>query len=270
MAWACQAFAISVRRCCGLLDAHRSTQRYRSRRVDPTALRMRMRELAMDRPRYGYRRVHVLLRREGWHVNHKKLHRLYREEGLALRSRRRKKRAAQIRVVTPAPSETNQLWSMDFVSDTLAGGSRFRILTVIDGFSRECLALHVDLSISAAKVTKALDRVIARRGAPGVIRVDNGTEFTSNHFDAWAYERGIQVDFIHPGRPVENGLIESFNGRLRDEFLNGHWFPDLDEAKRLVEVWRAHYNDVRPHSSLGYVAPAAYVAELLARGRQTA
>lgn len=222
-----------------------------------------MRELAMDRPRYGYRRVHVLLRREGWHVNHKKLHRLYREEGLALRSKRRKKRAAQIRIVTQAPSQINELWSMDFVSDTLADGRRFRIHTLIDGYSRECLALDVGQSIGSAAVTRTLDRVIARRGKPAVIRVDNGTEFTSNLFDAWAYERRIQIDFIHPGRPVENGLIESFNGKLREEFLNAHWFASLDEAQRLVEQWRTHYNEVRPHSSLGYLAPATYVAGLL-------
>ena len=198
-------------------------------------------------------------------MNHKKLCRLYREEGLAIRTRRRKKRAAQIRLALPEPQSPNDLWSMDFVSDALFGGKKIRALTVIDCFSRECLAIEVDGSLPAKRVTQVLDRVVASRGSlPRAIRVDNGTEFTSNHFDAWAYERGVQIDFIQPGRPVENALIESFNGRFREECLNTHWFRSLDEARRLIEDWRCEYNDVRPHSSLGYRAPAAYVAELLA------
>ena len=245
-----QDFRVSERHACGLLQAPRSTQRYRSRKKDPIVLKQRLRELAMDRPRYGYRRLHVLLRREGWRVNHKKLYRLYREEGLSIRSKRRKKRAAQIRLALPEPTSMNQLWSMDFVADSLMDGKKIRALTLIDCFSRESLAIRVDTSIPSAKVTETLDQVIRQRGKPDAIRVDNGTEFTSNHFDAWAYERGIQVDFIQPGRPVENALIESFNGKLREECLNVHWFHSLDEARRLIEDWRREYNEVRPHSSV--------------------
>jgi putative transposase len=178
---------------------------------------MRLRDLALARPRYGYRRLTVLLRREGWHVNHKRIYRLYREEGLTVRVKRRKKLASWVRLKPPAATKINERWSMDFLSDALMDGRKIRILTVIDSFTRECLAVKVAQSLPARSVTDVLDEVIAGRGEPRTIQLDNGTEFTSNHFDAWAYLRGITLDFIQPGKPVENAYIESFNGRLRDE-----------------------------------------------------
>lgn len=227
-------------------------------------MRMRMKELALARPRYGYRRLHVLLRREGWRVNHKKVLRLYREEGLTLRiPRRRRKLASWVRVPLPAPDKPDERWTLDFVTDALADGRRFRILTVLDIFSRECLALDAATSLPSSLVTLVLDRLIARRRMPKVITLDNGTEFTCRHFDAWAYRRGIRLDFIRPGRPMENAFIESFNGRLRDECLNTCWWVAIDEARRELENWRRDYNETRPHSSLADGVPAAYVAQLL-------
>lgn len=207
----------------------RSTWNYRSRPKDDRALRMRLKELAYARPRYGYERLTILLRREGWAVNHKGIYRIYREEGLMVRTKRR----------------------------------RFRVLTAVDQFSRECVLIEADRSLPAQAVTEALDRAIRKYGKPETITIDHGTEFTSNHFDQWAYQWGIQLDFIAPGRPVENGFIESFNGKLRDECLKLHWFESLPSARRLIETWRWEYNNSRPHSSLGNRAPAAYVAELL-------
>lgn len=225
---------------------------------------MRLRDLAASRPRYGYRRLHVLLVREGWRVNHKRVLRLYREENLQVRTKRRRKVASQPRLQLPAPDQVNERWSLDFVHDELTHGRRFRALTVIDHFSRECLAIEVNNSLPAEAVTRVLDRVVAERGAPMALTLDNGTEFTSKHFDAWAYRSGIQLDFIRPGRPVENSIIESFNGKFRDECLSQHWFRSLAEARAIIEAWRYDYNETRPHSSLGNLAPAEYVSSLVA------
>ena len=223
---------------------------------------MRLRELALARPRYGYRRLTILLRREGWPVNAKRVYRLYREEGLKVRVKRRKKLASHARVRPPAAARVNERWSMDFVADSLSDGRRIRVLTIIDSFTRECLALTVAKSLPSQSVTETLNRVIKHRGAPRTIQVDNGTEFTSNHFDAWAYLHGIDVDFIRPGKPIDNAHIESFNGRLRDECLNSKWFETLDDARKALQDWRRDYNEVRPHSSLGDMPPSAFAARI--------
>ncbi len=196
-------------------------------------------------------------------MNHKTVYRLYREEGLSVRQKRRKKRASHVRILLPPPTTINELWTIDFMQDATAQGTTLRIFGVLDIFSRECLALHVARSIPSRSVTAALDRAIARRKKPIAIQVDNGTEFTCNHFDFWAYARGVRLDFSRPGKPTDNPFIESFNGRLRDECLNVHWFSGLDDAREKIEDWRRDYNETRPHSSLGDLAPATYVAELL-------
>ena len=223
---------------------------------------MRLRDLALARPRYGYRRLTILLRREGWHVNAKRVYRLYREEGLTVRVKRRKKLASHARVRPPAAAWVNDRWSMDFVSDSLSDGRKIRVLTVIDSFTRECLALKIARSLPSRSVTEELDRVITKRGAPRTIQVDNGSEFTANHFDAWAYFHGIDIDFIRPGKPIDNAHIESFNGRLRDECLNSRWFHSVDDARQTLQDWRRDYNEVRPHSSLGDLPPAAFAAQI--------
>ena len=202
----------------------------------------------------------MLLAREGWRVNLKKVLRLYREEGLSVRVKRRRKRASHVRVAPELPTKRGERWAADFVADALSDGRRFRALTVIDIYSRECLAIEVDGSLPSQRVTEVLNRVIAKHGKPRTITLDNGTEFTSRHFDAWAWARKIGLDFIHPGRPVENGHIESFNGSLRDECLNTSWFESLADARQTIEAWRLDYNHTRPHSSLGQLPPATYVA----------
>ena len=255
-----KGFDVSERRACSALCVSRTSKRYQSRRPDCTALKQRLCELALARPRYGYVRLHILLRREGWRVNKKKVYRLYHELGLMVRTKRRRKHASHLRV-TPSPTQRrNERWAMDFVSDSTADGRSFRVLTVIDTHTRECLVLEVARSLCAPQVTAALDRVIATRGKPQMITCDNGTEFTSNHFDAWAYSHGVSIDFIQPGRPVENGFIESFNGKLRDECLNTSWFTDVEEAQSGIKAWGLDYNEVRPHSRLGQLPPATYVA----------
>ena len=227
---------------------------------------MRLKELAYARPRYGYRRLTVLLQRDGWPVNHKRVYRIYGEEALLVRTRHRKKRAAERRLRPLPATEPGEHWSIDFMSDQLADGRRFRILTALDQVSRECVCLEAAQRLPAETVTAALERAMAVYGQPRAITSDNGTEFASHHFDQWAYRRGIELYFIAPGRPMENGFIESFNGKLRDECLSVHWFESLGEAQRLIEQWRREYNETRPHSSLGNRAPAAYVAELLGVG----
>jgi len=259
-------YVISERRACRLVMLHRSVCRYRAHGRDDRALRLRLKELAYARPRYGYRRLTTLLQREGWLVNHKRVHRIYREEELMVRTKRRKRRTAEVRVKLLPATQVGERWSIDFVSDQLADGRRFRVLTAVDHVSRECVCLMAAQSIPSQAVTEALDEAMDIYGQPEAITMDNGTEFACNHFDQWAYRRGIQLDFITPGRPVENGIIESFNGKLRDECLNVHWFESLADARAEIEAWRQEYNQTRPHSSLGNRAPAEYIAELLGIG----
>jgi putative transposase len=221
---------------------------------------MRLRELASNRVRFGYRRLTVLLKREGWRVNAKRVYRLYTEEGLTVRTKYRKKTASRSRVQQGLATAPNQRWSMDFVSDRLVDDRWFRVLTVVDQFTREWLLLYGDRALSGEKVTAELERVVRERGVPTSITVDNGSEFASRAMDVWAYGHGISLDFIRPGKPVENGYIESFNGRLRDECLNVSLFFSLEDAREKLEQWRQDYNRARPHSSLADQTPAAFAA----------
>jgi len=218
---------------------------------------MRVKELAANRVRFGYRRLHVLLKREGWDVNHKKVYRIYTEEGLTVRTKTRKKIASRARSPLQRVRKTNEQWSMDFVHDRLEDGKGLRLLAVVDNFNRECLLLMAARSMSGEQVAICLERVAGRRGYPTSIRVDNGTEFYSKAMDRWAYLRGVELEFIRPGRPVENAYIESFNGRLRDECLNMHLFFSIEDAQNKLDSWRDDYNHVRPHGSLDGQTPIA-------------
>jgi putative transposase len=251
-------YDLSQRRACGLIRMSRSSFEYRSCRPADGEFRDKLRDLAGKRPRYGYRRLHELMRRDGVEVNHKRLYRIYREEQLAVRRRRRKRIAASARPQMPVPSRVNERWSMDFMADTLATGRSFRTLNIVDDFSRECLVIEVDTSLPGLRVARVLDRIAARRGLPQGIVVDNGPEFCSRALDAWAYQRGVKLHFIRPGKPVENAFIESFNGKFRDECLNEHWFTGLMDARFTIENWRRDYNQVRPHSSLGGKTPEEF------------
>lgn len=213
-------------------------------------------------------RIHLMLRREGWKMNRKKVLRLYREEGLFVRTKRRHKIAAHLRVPMALPDGPRERWSIDFVSDALVEARKIRVLTVIDNFTRECLALEVACSLTAQAVTSALDRAIDVYGKPRVITCDNGPEFTSNHFDAWAYASSIKIDFITPGKPIQNAFCESFNGSFRDECLNTSWFHTLAQARKEIEEWRRDYNEARPHSSIGDRTPTEYAASLIAWAAQ--
>jgi putative transposase len=251
-------FGVTQRRACSVLGFWRSTQRHQRNspgEEEDRTLTARLRELAEQRPRFGYRRLHVLLKREGQRINHKRVYRLYRAEGLAVRRKARKKLAARERVQKPAVSAANQRWSMDFMSDQLASGQRFRVLNVVDDFTRECLVMHVGTSITGADVARLLTKVLAERAQPATIVTDNGPEFISKALDQWAHERGIVQHFNRPGKPVENAYIESFNGRVRDECLNLHWFQTLPQARLTVAAWHRDYNEVRPHSSLNDQSP---------------
>jgi len=242
-------FGVSQRRSCGVLGVARSTCRYASQRSEDP-VRAPLRELAAQRPRFGYRRLGILLRRAGWRVNDKRVYRLYRADGLAVRRRRRRKLAAGTRIVLPVPTQPNQRWSMDFMGDTLASGRTFRTLNIVDDCSRECLEIEVDTSISGVRVTRVLDRIGEGRPLPAVIVLDNGPEFTSKALDAWAYAHGVRLQFIRPGKPVDNAFVESFNGKFRDECLNEHWFQGLADARTKIGAWKTDYNEVRPHSAL--------------------
>jgi putative transposase len=253
-------FGMSERRACTTIGCSRMTVRYRSRRPDDATLRERMKALAHERRRFGYRRLHVLLRREGYVVNHKRLFRLYREEKLAVRRRGGRKRAIGTRAPMVAPLAPNERWSLDFVSDQFADGRRLRILAVVDDCTRECLALVADTSLSGRRVARELDALAARRGRPGTIVSDNGTEFTSNAILRWADEMPVNWHYIAPGKPIQNAFIESFNGRLRDELLNETLFRSLPHARAVLEAWRTDYNIARPHSRLGWLAPAEFAA----------
>jgi putative transposase len=234
---------------------------YKSRKKSQEPLIRRLREMAATHVRYGYRRLTILLRREGWKVSAKRVYRLYDEENLKVRSTERKKIARRQRVPQPQAGGPNHCWSADFVSDKLADGRTIRILTVIDQFTRECICLEADRSMNGPKVVTALTRAIAERGAvPASITLDNGSEFAGRVMEAWAIQAGVQLCFIRPGRPVENGFIESFNGRLRDECLNVEWFTSIDEARETLANWRDHYNHHRPHSALDDRAPAVFAS----------
>jgi putative transposase len=251
---------LSQRRACGLIGIDVSSYRYRSRRADDRPLRERLRELATIRRRFGYRRLAWVLEREGTKVNLKKIYRLYREEGLAVKRRRGRRRAIGTRAPIVVSQEMNQRWSLDFVSDQLGNGRRFRLLNVIDDFNSECLAAIPDFSLSGVRVIRELEAIIAIRGKPAMIVSDNGTELTSNAVLRWAAEQGIEWHYIAPGKPMQNAFVESFNGRLRDECLNEHVFATLSEARRIIEAWRIDYNTVRPHGRLGRLPPAVFGA----------
>jgi putative transposase len=252
-------FERSERSACELSGVCRSMVRYR-RRQDETnqKLRLRLIDLAAERPRFGYRRLYFLVDREGWGVNIKRVYRLYRLEGLAVRRKKRKKVAQANRRPRVVPQRLNEQWSMDFMRDTLADSRSFRMLNVLDEASRECLAIEADTSLSGQRVCRVLDGIAAGRGYPLRIVVDNGPEFTSIALDQWAYQHKVELAFIRPGKPIENCIVESFNGRLRDECLNLHWFTSLADARSKLERWRLDYNLVRPHGALGGLPPALF------------
>jgi len=251
---------MSERRACKAIGCCRMTIRYQSTRSDDTLLRDRMGAIARERRRFGYRRLHVMLKREGLIVNHKKLFRLYREEKLSVRRRGGRRRALGTRAPMLVPRRPNERWSLDFVSDQFTDGRRFRILTIVDDCTRENLALLADTSLSGKRVARELDRLIAERGRPKMIVSDNGSEFTGNAILAWADQARVEWHYIAPGKPMQNGFIESFNGRLRDELLNETLFSSLSHARAILTIWRADYNGSRPHSQLGWQTPAEFAS----------
>lgn len=262
VAYARDQLGLSQRRACRIVGSARSSIRYQSRqRGDDAAVRSRLRALAAQRPRFGYRRLHALLRREGITINHKRIARIYREEGLAVRGRKRKARTRIHRGQPPAPQRANEHWALDFLQDALASGRPIRVLSVIDVFTREALALEVDTSLPGSRVIRVLDRLLGERSAPTQIVLDNGPELTSRVLEQWAHRQAVALHFIDPGKPVQNAFCESFHGRLRDECLNEHWFLGLEDARRIVEAWRQDYNRQRPHSALGYQTPVEFAQQ---------
>jgi putative transposase len=261
-----ETYEMSERRACTVIGADRTSVRYRSRRPGDAALRERMHALAAERRRFGYRRLHVLLRQEGLVTNRKRTERLYREEGLTVRKRRGRKRATGTRAPILTVAEPNARWSVDFVHDQLGDGRRLRIFNVIDDVTKECLAAVVDTSISGRRVARELAALVARRGKPKLVVSDHGTEFTSNAMLDWTREAGVAWHFIAPGKPMQNGICEAFNARMRDELLNETLFFSLEHARAATARWVADYNQRRPHSALGYATPAAYATQLTAMG----
>lgn len=252
-------YQISQRRACSAMGFGRSSHRYRSRRDPQVALRMRLKDLAAVRVRYGYRRLHVLLRWEGWGVNHNRVHRLYTEEGLSIRTKLpRRKRAWRYRQGRPGAEGANEVWSMDFMSDQLFDGRPIRILTVVDIHTREGLSTTPRVNFRAAQVVEVLDQLVRTRGKPKSLRVDNGPEFAGRLLDHWAYLNKVEVDFSRPGNPTDNAFVEAFNARLRAECLNASWFLSLADAKERIEEWRCHYNEEQPHSALRNLTPRAF------------
>jgi putative transposase len=257
-----RVFEMSERRACRVIGSDRTSVRYRALRPDDGALRERLKALAQERRRFGYRRLHVLLRREGHAVNRKRVQRLYREERLTVRRRGGRKRAIGTRRPVDVPLRPNQRWSLDFIHDQLTDGRRFRVLAVVDDCTRECLGLIADTSISGRRVARELDDMIRQWGPPSTIVSDNGTELTSNAILSWADDTGVGWHYIAPGKPQQNGVIESFNGRLRDELLNETLFRSLPHARAVLEAWRRDYNETRPHSKLGWMTPRAYATSI--------
>lgn len=257
---AMKAYRISQRRACAVFKFARSTCRYSSiSKRDDTVLRMRIKDLAESRPRFGYRRIGILLRREGQIVNIKRVRRIYSEEKLAVRTKRRKKIVSQRRCLPPRASKINECWSMDFVADKLEDGRKIRALTIVDNYSRECLAIFVDKGLTGIEVVQTLEKLRHKRGLPDTIITDNGSEFVSKAMDFWAYQSGVSIHFIKPGTPTQNAFIESFNGSFRDECLNMNVFTSINDAKEKIEEWRKDYNYFRPHSSIGNLTPKEFV-----------
>ncbi|WP_407695313.1 IS3 family transposase [Sphingobium cloacae] len=261
VAYVVSSHGYSERRACLVTTQHRSTQRKPSMRDPRTAVRQRMHEIVATRIRYGYRRVHVMLKREGWQIGRNVVYRLYREEGLVLRTKQPRRRKMVVhREARCKPQRPNEAWSLDFVHDQLSSGQKFRMLTVVDVFSREALAIEVGQRLRGENVAEVLNRLVRQRRAPKYLFADNGAEFTGRLVDLWAYHHGVRIDFSRPGKPTDNAYIETFNGSLRDECLNIHWFASIPEARRLIEAWRMDYNVSRPHSALGNLTPAEYLA----------
>jgi putative transposase len=262
-------FQIGRRKACALVRLNRSTAYYRSRAKDQSALKIRLRDLAASRVRYGYRRLHVLLLREGWQINHKRVYRIYQQEGLSLRLKRPKKRVSAARVPCPPANAPNERWSMDFMTDRLADGRRFRVLTLVDNFSRVSPAVEVDFSLTGEKVVSVLSRLAEAGSTPKILHVDNGPEFVSKALDAWAHKNGVHLEFSRPGKPTDNPFIESFNGKLRTECLHQNWFASLGEAKEKLEQHRKEYNTNRPHTALGYKTPEQHLRTWQTSQQQT-
>lgn len=252
-------FGCSQRNAMRVANVSQGSLFYKPVKKDETVLRMRIKEITSTRVHYGYRRVHVLLRREGHPDNVKRVYRLYRDEGLSLRLKRPKRnKAAQLRQPKQVAHAINEIWSMDFVADNLFDGRKLRMLTVVDLYTRECLAIEVGQSLKGEDVVRVLSRIASHRGQPGTIKTDNGSEFISKAMDKWAYERGVELDFSRPGKPTDNATVESFNGRLRQECLNEHWFLSLADASAKIEAWRRDYNENRPHSALEWATPTEF------------
>lgn len=249
---------LSKRRCAHLVQTAPSVLRYQTRRGGDGAIRERLKALAVERPRWGYRRLHILLRREGLLINRKKTHRLYREEKLHLRPKKRKRITSSTRGAPETAKAINDIWTMDFVHDNLADGRTFRTLNIMDAFSREALEIEVDTSLNGQRVVRVLESLVAVRGKPRLIQVDNGSEFRGVELDKWAYRNQVKLHFIEPGKPTQNAKIESFNGRLRDECLNQEWFTSLFHARCVLAAWKDDYNFVRPHSALNYQTPTQW------------
>ena len=256
-----ETHGLSRSRACGLFGIPRSTYYYEAKKRDDEPLRQALKKAAGKRRRWGYRRLLVLLRRDGFADNHKRVHRLYREEGLQVR-RRKKRKTAKYRGERPVtPQHPRERWSLDFVHDQVANGRKIRTLNIVDDFTRECVGIEVDTSLGGKRVTRALDRAVECYGKPVSLLMDNGPEFTGQARDQWAYAQGVALNFIEPGKPMQNGHCESFNGKFRDECLNEHWFENLWQAREIIEAWRMDYNEYRPHSSLKNLTPVEFFEE---------
>lgn len=256
-------FGLSLRRACRLIGLSRTSYRYTPKeKPDEPFIREKLKELAQKRKRFGCPRLHVMLRRAGFRINHKRTERIYKEEGLSLRVKRRKKMAATLRTEVPRPTHPNHIWSMDFMKDALSDGRKLKVLPIVDEYTKKCFRIEVDTSITGARVVRVLNEISPLEGLPEIIIIDNGPEFIGRALDEWAYRRGVKLFFITPGKPVENMYMESFNGRLRDECLNLHYFTSIDHSRQVVEEWRVDYNTERPHSSLDNLTPEEFIQGL--------